>query len=113
MQVKKILILVWPETSAYNATFRLARVLSQRGYEVVYAVPARWQDHITRQGFQAICLNISHDLSPASTDWWRHIMAGQDEAHQQIRNLCESLAWIKSDGFALVLLYATLWTMRL
>jgi zeaxanthin glucosyltransferase len=109
VQVKKILILVWPETSAYNATFRLARVLSQRGYEVVYAVPARWQDHITRQGFQAICLNILLGLSPASTDWWRYVMAGQDEAHQQIRNLCESLAWIKSDGFALVLLYATLW----
>jgi zeaxanthin glucosyltransferase len=113
VQTKKILILVWPETSAYNATFRLARVLSRRGYEIVYAVPARWRDHLARQGFQTIGLDISLDVPPASTAWWRHILTGQDEANSQIRNLCESLAWIQSEEFALVLLYATLWHFAL
>jgi zeaxanthin glucosyltransferase len=109
VQTKKILILVWSETSAYNATFRLARVLSQRGHKVIYAVPARWQDHIARQGFQTVCLDVPLRLSSASTDWWRNIVTGQAEAYQQIQDLCESLAWIASDEYALVLLYATLW----
>jgi len=109
MQTKKILILVWSETSAYNATFRLAQVLSQRGHRVTYAVPAGWQDHIARQGFQTVCLDVPLRLASASTGWWRKIVTGQAEADQQIQDLCESLAWIKSDEYALVLLYPTLW----
>ena len=109
MQTKKVLILVWPETSAYNATFRLAQVLSQRGHRVTYAVPASWQDHVARQGFQTVCLDAPLRLSSASTDWWRKIVTGQAEADQQIQDLCESLAWIRSDAYDLVLLYPTLW----
>jgi zeaxanthin glucosyltransferase len=100
-RVKKILILVWPEVSAYNATFRLARILSQRGYGVVYAVPTRWEDHVTRQGFQTVCFDLTLDVSFAST--------GSSSCEQLIQNLCTSLAPIKANGFALVLLYATLW----
>jgi len=109
MQTKKVLILVWPETSAYNATFRLVQVLSQRGHRVTYAVPASWQDHVARQGFQTVCLDAPLRLSSASTDWWRKIVTGQAEADQQIQDLCESLAWIRSDAYDLVLLYPTLW----
>ena len=109
MQTKKILVLVWPETSAYNATFRPARVLSQRGHEVIYAVPASWKDYVARQGFQTVCLDVSHFRSSASTDGWRNIVTGKAEADQQIQDLCESLAWIKSDEYTLVLLYPTFW----
>jgi zeaxanthin glucosyltransferase len=98
---RKILILVWPEASAYNATFRLARILTQRGSEVVYAVPARWQDHITRQGFQTMCVDLQLDISFASV--------GNQSSTQMIHGLCASLFAIKANGFALVLLYATLW----
>jgi UDP:flavonoid glycosyltransferase YjiC (YdhE family) len=100
-RVKKILILVWPEVSAYNATFRLARILSQRGYGVVYAVPTRWEDHITRQGFQTVCFDLILGVSSAS--------AGSSSYEQLLQKLCTSLSPIKADGFALVLLYATLW----
>jgi len=106
---KKILILVWAETSAYNATFRLARVLNQRGYEIVYAVPDRWKEHIKQQGYQTICFDVSENLSPAPTAWWRHIIIDRDEVNKQLKHLCESLAWVESEGFALVLLYPTLW----
>ncbi|MBE3039137.1 MAG: hypothetical protein IMZ62_10045 [Chloroflexi bacterium] len=67
LPAKKILILVWPETSAYNATFRLARVLSQHGYEIVYALPARWQAHVTRQGFHTVEINIQNNWQTKST----------------------------------------------
>jgi zeaxanthin glucosyltransferase len=98
---RKILILVWPEASAYNATSRLARILSQCGCEVVYAVPARWQDHITRQGFQTVCLDLLLDISSTSV--------GNQSPTQVIQGLCASLAAIKAGGFALALLDATLW----
>jgi len=113
VQTKKILILVWSETSAYNATFRLAQVLSQRGHEITYAVPASWQDHIARQGFQTVCLDGPLRLPSASTDWWRSIVTGQAEAYRQLEDLCESLAWLKSGEYDLVLLYATLWHFAL
>ena len=73
MQTKKILILVWSETSAYNATFRLAQVLSQRGHKVTYAVPAGWQDHVARQGFQTVCLDTPLRLSSASLPYTREV----------------------------------------
>lgn len=109
LPAKKILILVWPETSAYNATFRLARVLSQHGYEIVYALPARWQDHVARQGFQSVEINIQNNWQTKSTHWLLNFVNSRDEANQQVAELCESLGWIKSEGFSLVLLYATLW----
>jgi UDP:flavonoid glycosyltransferase YjiC (YdhE family) len=63
LPTRKILILVWPETSAYNATFRLARVLSQHGYEIVYAMPARWQAYVARQGFNTVEIKIQAFIS--------------------------------------------------
>jgi zeaxanthin glucosyltransferase len=101
----KILILVWPEASAYNATFRLARILLQRGDDLVYAVPARWQEYITRQGFQALCLDLVLDLSPTSI--------GNQSSNQLLQRLCASLAAIQAGGFTLVLLSAALWQYAL
>ncbi len=52
----KILVLVWPEVSAYHAALRLSRTLTGRGNRVIYAVPAQWQDFVHRQGFETVVL---------------------------------------------------------
>ena len=108
----KILIFAWPETSAYNATFRLSRVLSQHGYEIVYALPARWQEHVARQGFAAVETNIQHPREKPG-NWLATLTHSQKQAQQQILELCESLAWVKSGGFCLVLLHSNLWQYAL
>jgi zeaxanthin glucosyltransferase len=102
----KILILVWPEASAYNATFRLARVLRGRGHEVVYAVPAAWEERITQQGFRPVRLEdvgLSALHAPAPPGQAR------DVARHLLREQCARLRWVATDGYDLVLLYYTLW----
>jgi zeaxanthin glucosyltransferase len=105
---RKILILTWPETSAYNATFRLARILSQRGYEIVYALPAHWQEYVARQGFSTHEITIQTQPEKP-THWLSNLLHNREQARQQIARLCESLEWVKSDGFSLILLHTNLW----
>jgi zeaxanthin glucosyltransferase len=109
IQARKILILAWPETSAYNATFLLARVLSQKGYTVVYALPAVWQEHVSSHGFRTVEIDIHNFRQARTHNWLRRLFTSRAEAERQIASLCESLGWIKSEGFSLVLLYTTLW----
>jgi zeaxanthin glucosyltransferase len=108
---RKILVLVWPEVSAYNATLRLSRVLTGQGCRVVYAVPARWQDFIHRQGFETVVIEDLEGRAHLATPngWLKGLLTGRKTARQRLDELCTSLAWIKSGGFDLVLLYMTLW----
>jgi zeaxanthin glucosyltransferase len=108
---RKILILVWPEVSAYNATLRLSRVLAERGCQVVYAVPARWQDFLKHQGFETVIIEDveGRALWATSTGWLKGLLTSRTTACQRLDELCASLAWIKYGGFDLVLLYVTLW----
>ena len=107
----KILIIVWPEVSAYNATLRLSRILAERGYLVVYAVPARWQEFITRQGFETVIVEDieGRALWASSASWLKGLLTSRATARRRLDELCASLSWIKSGGFDLVLLYVTLW----
>ena len=112
---RKILILVWPEVSAYHATLRLSRVLTERGDQVVYAVPARWQDFIKRQGFETMLVEDveGRSLWQNQAGWLKSLLTSQETAWQQLEALNASLVWIKSGGFTLVLLYVTLWHFAL
>lgn len=116
MESGKILIAVWPEASAYNATYCLARALRQRGHEVVYAVPQRWQERVSQQGFETALLEISEPRVTESDGTWdrlRSILTGLRDAHRQIDVLCESLMPYRGLGFDLVLLHPTLWLSKL
>jgi len=107
----KVLILVWPEASAYNATFRLARVLRERGVQVVYAAPAAWQERIARQGFASVLIEDvgMKALGASGAPWLRRSWAARREAERLLDELCASLAWVRDQGFSLALLHHTLW----
>jgi UDP:flavonoid glycosyltransferase YjiC (YdhE family) len=107
----KILVLVWPEVSAYHAALRLSRTLAERGNQVIYAVPAQWQDFIHRQGFETVVLEDvqGRALWQTSTGWLKTLTTSRRTALQRLDELCAALAWIQSGGFNLVLLEVTLW----
>jgi zeaxanthin glucosyltransferase len=108
----KILIIMWPEASAYNATFRLARVLEREGHEVVYAVPPAWESSLSRQRVQTRIhspLTLREGLGKESLPGigqWRSV---RHAANRRIDELCDELAWIKAEGFSIVLVSHTLW----
>jgi zeaxanthin glucosyltransferase len=108
---RKILVIVWPEVSAYNATLRLSRVLAERGCQVTYAVPASWQDFINRQGFESVVVADVQGRSvwATSAGWIKELLTSQQTARRRLDELCGALEWIKSGGFNLVLLDPTLW----
>ena len=108
---RKILVIVWPEVSAYHATLHLSRALAERGDRVIYAVPAQWQDFIHRQGFETVVLEDlqGRALWQTSTGWLKSLVTSRRTARQRLDELCASLVWIKSGGFNLVLLEVTLW----
>jgi UDP:flavonoid glycosyltransferase YjiC (YdhE family) len=109
MRGSKILFLLWPETSAYNATFRLARALAACGYQVAYAVPERWVQAVSRQGFRAVQVDLSISWPPPNQGWLRRLGHSRRAAMDRLEGLRRSLAWIKAEGFDLVLVYSTLW----
>ena len=119
----KILFLLWPETSAYNATFQLARALTGRGYQVTYAVPERWVEVVARQGFQTVTTELSiswplqgKDLalarqahSPPAPGCCAVTSTAATPQTSACWSCARSLGWIKTEGFACVLVYTTLW----
>jgi zeaxanthin glucosyltransferase len=109
--VIKVLILVWSEASAYNATLRLARVLRQHGVQVVYAVPPPWQEYIARQGFDHVPIGDlgMQGLWAAEMPWLQRLLRARREADRLFEELCTSLAWVQEQGYSLVLLHHTLW----
>ncbi len=111
----KILILVWPEASAYNATLRLGRALLQRGWQVTYAAPARWQDALHQQGFETRSLPDSalHAHWASSMPLFKRLFTRREAASQLLDGLCESFGWVRTEGYSLVLLYPTLWHFAL
>jgi zeaxanthin glucosyltransferase len=111
METRKVLILVWPETSAYNATFRLSRVLQQHGMQIAYAVPPAWQEHVTRQGFASMPIDDvgMRSLWSTRTPWFRRLWTARREAERLLDELCASLAWVREQGYSVVLLNHTLW----
>ncbi|QLF91731.1 hypothetical protein HW090_00280 [Pseudomonas sp. ABC1] len=46
-----IIFMLLPETSAYNASFTLARLLREQGYRILYGGPERFEEHVQAQGF--------------------------------------------------------------
>jgi hypothetical protein len=57
-----ILFVLHPEYGANNASFRLARLLTERGHRVLYLASPKIAEHIRRQGFTCECLCL----------WWQH-----------------------------------------
>jgi len=55
---KKITLLMYPEFSAYNATFVLAKELSKKGYRVTYLGPPGFKEYVQRNGFEYKVLNL-------------------------------------------------------
>jgi zeaxanthin glucosyltransferase len=109
----RILILMWPEASAYNATLRLARVLEREGHEVVYAVPEAWESSLGRQGFQTHRhqpLTLRHSVEERGWPGIGGRRSIRQEAVRRIDELCDELGWIESGGFDIVLLSRTFWT---
>jgi MGT family glycosyltransferase len=51
-----VLIVLLPEQGAFNASFMLARKLSERGYRVAYIGPPKFEGHVSRQGFEYVAL---------------------------------------------------------
>src|SRR5687768_8854377 len=47
-----ILFDIFPATGHYNATFKLAKLLKQRGHRIVYTGPQEFYDKITSLGFE-------------------------------------------------------------
>jgi len=109
--VMKVLILVWSETSAYNATFRLARVLRERGVQVDYAAPPPWREHIAKQGFDHVPIDDlgMRGLWATEIPWPRRLLTARREAERLLEGLRASLAWVREQGYSLVLLHHTLW----
>jgi len=103
----KILFLMWPETSAYNATFRLARALVAHGYQVAYAVPERWIETITRQGFPAVPIELSLAWPSHGSGRLRRVLSSRKAAEERRAELRQSLRMC--EGCACVMVYTTLW----
>jgi zeaxanthin glucosyltransferase len=102
----RILIVVWPEASAYNATFQLSRILQRRGHRVVYATPQRWELYVSRQGFETVFLDASVPLLTRPMEQGCSSVVRQ-EARERLKELQRSMISIGS--FDLVLLHPTLW----
>ncbi len=47
-----ILLLLWPEPSAYNASFKFSRLLVENGYRVIYTGMSDFKRHVLNQGFE-------------------------------------------------------------
>ena len=103
-----VLILVWPEASEYNATLHLARLLRQRGREVVYAAPGRWEAYLARQGFATLSLDPSAPVLNAAAGRCQPLSV-RAEARKRIDDLQASLVGLGCRAFDLVLLQPTLW----
>lgn len=46
-----VIFILYPEFSAFNGTFTLARRLKEKGFYVTYVGPTQFQGHVSRQGF--------------------------------------------------------------
>jgi zeaxanthin glucosyltransferase len=108
MRPGKVLILVWPEASEYNATLHLARLLRQRGSDVVYAAPGRWEAYLTRQRFPTLSLDPSASVLTDAAGRCR-LSSVRAEARKRIDELQASLTGLGCRAFDLVLLQPTLW----
>jgi len=58
-----ILFDIFPATGHYNATFKLAKLLSKRGHRIVYIGPAEFSEKINSFGFEFHIIN-PHILDP-------------------------------------------------
>ncbi len=101
-----ILLLVWPEASAYNSTFQLSRILQGRGHKVVYATPQRWELYVSRQGFETVFLDASAPLVTRPIERGCFSVVRQ-KARERLNELQRSMDSI--GNFDLVLLHPTLW----
>lgn len=78
-----IYIIVAPEKSSYNATFRLARGLKALGYRVTYLIPPQDKDYIAAQDLDYRSFDIAPPELPAPT--YRGPLRRQVHAWQQTR----------------------------
>src|SRR6185369_11474372 len=53
-----IAFILFPETSAFNASYNLARELKRSGYRVIYHGPARHGSRVADQGFEYRSLDM-------------------------------------------------------
>jgi zeaxanthin glucosyltransferase len=57
-----VLIALLPEQGAFNASFMLARKLRERGCRVAYIGPPKFEEHVSRQGFEYVGLKAQEFL---------------------------------------------------
>ncbi|TBU96300.1 hypothetical protein DNJ95_07095 [Stutzerimonas kirkiae] len=114
-----ILFMLLPETSAYNASFTLARRLREQGYRILYGGPERFEEHVQAQGFDYERLEVPEpefiktpegQPEPGAIGRWRRTRKVIRYYRRELRALLErSVARFAEIDPALVLFDPLIW----
>ena len=99
-----VAILVWPEVSVYNSTFKLSREMTAIGIRITYITTDKWRSFIEKQGFAAYIVSGFQVQSDEYSFRERGIRA--QSALDRLRGEFDS-AWLRTVD--LVLLQSTRW----
>lgn len=109
--VPTVLFMLYPERSAFNASFTLARRLREKGYRVLYGGPAPFRDHVRAQGFHYELIEPPQaqendsSLAPGVFARWanlRRLVQWERKVYEEMMDSCER--YLRSVNPSLVLL---------
>ncbi|MDR2364388.1 MAG: glycosyltransferase [Zoogloeaceae bacterium] len=114
-----ILFILYPERSAFNASFTLARRLKERGYRILYGGLEEFRDHVIAQGFHYELLEPLSPENPADPPprgirrWlhYRRLIRQGREVSEELMARCED--YLKATRPTLVLLDPIIWSYAL
>lgn len=93
MDSKNIYILLFQETGAFNATFRLARELKKQGYTVVYIVDGEFEAYVASHQFTTFTVDLQfreeEKIFGKTADRWQRLKEYADTDLTQIREIAQ------------------------
>jgi UDP:flavonoid glycosyltransferase YjiC (YdhE family) len=114
---RRVLIIVYPEHSAYNATFILARRLSERGFQVFYATDHQFESYVRDQGFNVVPFSGIDELRRKEKEWkhqgwWKRMRLRVKFGFAIYRRTLDLLeGWLRENPTELVLLEPVAWQL--
>src|ERR1043166_6226370 len=107
---KTILVALYPEYGAYNASLMLARRLTERGFKVLYLTDRRFDAHLRQHGFETVIFNGIDDLRLKGGEWRslgrlrRSVVATRLKFEMAVEACAFMERWLENNPVELVLL---------
>ncbi len=115
-----VAMVLLPEWSALNASFRFARELRSAGLEITYIGPPSWRAHVSAQGFdyqsllpEPIVADDADRPDGALARRWRNFVAGRRAFGRYLSELADAhpriAAWISEAAPSIALVEPMMW----